>query len=327
VTKFRLRLSALAGAGLVGLVVASVSVSGTGSVFFSAAPPGQVFEGQRVTIAVGLRPASRSCVLAIRYKGGRTDRRTQPAPKGKASWTLRVPNVPPGTATVTVACAGAGSVKGAMLVQWALQAPKLSIGKHGFTQRANGFGGSDVGYGLALHNDRARFDAVSVSVLVNFVDATNRLLGSAIRSVGRIPAGTTYYVGGKQGIPTQVPVVRLEIVITAATSAQRQVSVAPLISDIRIIQGTGNDMGFVGSVRGQLLSHYQGADMRNADLGLVVLDGQGNILGGGQVGAQGPLSPGSREFFSATGSFNTIPFTKAQAVLVSPVPSFPQPPP
>jgi hypothetical protein len=71
------------------------------------------------------------------------------------------------------------------------------------------------------------------------------------------------------------------------------------------------------------LNHYQGADMQNADLGLVVLDGAGNILGGGQVGAQGPLSVGSREFFDASGSFNTIPFARAASVLVSPVPTYP----
>ena len=63
--------------------------------------------------------------------------------------------------------------------------------------------------------------------------------------------------------------------------------------------------------------------MQSADLGLVVLDVQGNIVGGGQVAVPGPISVGSREFFNASGSFNTIPIGRAASVLVSPVPSFP----
>jgi hypothetical protein len=311
---------------MLSVAVASSSGAKVLGVSFSPGLPSQVFEGQRTTISVVVLPASRLCVLTIRYKGGRLDRRPQAALRGHASWTLRVPSVPPGAATVTVSCAGAGRVSGTMLVQWALQAPKLGVRKRGYTQRTFS-DRSDVSYGLALRNERVRFDAANIDVLVNFVDSTNRVLGSDHRSVSRIPAGSTFYVGSQASISTATPVARLEIIITAATSAQKQISVPPLISDVIIVPEMNPPTGVephVDSVRGQLLNHYR-SPMQSADLGIVIVDAGGNILGGGSTGAPGPLSYGAREFFNASGTFSAIPFGKAASVLVSPVPTYPTP--
>jgi hypothetical protein len=307
--------------------VASSSGAKALGVSFSPGLPSQVFEGQRTTISIVVQPASRLCALKIRYKGGRLDRRTQAALHGRASWTLRVPAVPPGTATVSVSCAGAGSVSGTMLVQWALQAPKLAVTKRGYTQRTTSTDRSDVSYGLALRNERVRFDAGNVNVLVNFVDSTNRVLGSDHRSVSRIPAGSTFYVGNQTSISTATPVARLEIIITAATSVQKQISVPPLISDVTIVPEMNPPPGVgphVDSIRGQLLNHYR-SPLQSADLGIVIVDAGGNILGGGSTGAPGPLSYGAREFFDASGTFSAIPLSKAASVLVSPVPTYPTP--
>ena len=314
------RVIALAGVAVLCLAVASSPAAKAVTVGFSGLLPSPVFEGQKATIAVYVQPASPLCILTIRYKGGRTDRRQQAAPKGRASWTVRIPAVPPGPATVMVSCKGAGTVRGTMLVQWPLQAPLLSVGKSGWSQRNQFATTSDVSYGIALRNERVRFDALNVAVLVNFVDATNRVLGSARTTVSRIPSGSTFYVGGSQSIPTQTPVARLEIVVGPATSAQKVASVPPLVSDVVI--SPDRDGAYVESVHGQLLNAYQ-APMQSAYVGVVLLDSGGNIVGGGLTIVDGPISHGARVFFLATSGFTAVPVGRASSAVVSAVPTYP----
>jgi hypothetical protein len=310
------------GIGLLAVILIAVVAPASGarslSVIFSPRLPPKVFNGQKVTISAFVTPAGSRCTLKIRYKGGKTDRRQRTASGSRVSWTFRVPAVAPGTATVTLSCQGAGSASGKVLVQKPMEAAKLSVGKRGYSQRPT-FSGSNVSYGLELTNERKNLDAVNVSVLVNFVDDTNRVLGSAIRTVSRVPAGSTYYVGGQRPIPTQTPVARLEVVLTSATSAEKQAGLTPLISDVVIVPDTREP--FVAAVRGQLLNQNP-IEMRSADLGIVVLNAAGDIIGGGLTFASGPLSYGAREFFNATSTFSAIPIDQAASALVSPVPTY-----
>src|SRR5438105_4759418 len=69
----------------------------------------RVFEGQGVSVVVSVAPADRACVLSIRYRGGRTDRLGARAVRGLVSWTVRIPDVPPGPALVVAACGASGS--------------------------------------------------------------------------------------------------------------------------------------------------------------------------------------------------------------------------
>ena len=306
------------------LAVASGPGAKTVSVGFLSPLPSTVFEGQKTTILVFVQPASRLCVLTIRYKGGRTERRQQSALKGRASWSVRIPAVPPGMATVTVTCKGAGTVRGTTLVQWALQTPRLSVGKRGWSQLNQSFGtASDVSYGFVLRNERVRFDAINVAILVNFVDSANRVLGSARSTINRLPAGATVYSGGKQSLSTQVPVARLEIVVGPATSAQKVLSTPPLISDVVITPDRAG--AYVDSVQGQLLNVAQ-SPLQSADVGIVLLDASGNIVGGGTTFVPGPIAHGARQFFSAPFIFNTVPAANASSALVSAVPTYPSTP-
>ncbi len=285
-----------------------------------ASLPTQVFEGQRVTLIVLTKATSKQCTLTVRYTGKRVDRRTVPASFGKASWTLRIPAVPPGVATVSATCTGTATVTGKMLVQWALEAPKITVTRSGYTQRMLPIG-SEVSFGLTLQNDRSRSDATNVAVLVNFVDSTNRVLGTAHLVVGRLPASSTFSLGGQQPLSTKTIVSRLEIVLEA-TSAAKQISTPPLVSDLLITPSTFEP--YVGSVSGQILNHYA-APMQSGAIGVIVLDAAGNIIGGGSGYAAGPLSLGAREFVSAQGTFSAIPIANAVSAVVSVVPTYPAP--
>ena len=164
-------------------------------------------------------------------------------------------------------------------VQWALQAPKVTIARSGFSQRPQRYGrGSDVNYGLEVHNERARFDATNVTLLVNMVDATNRVLGTGFVRIRRLPASSVFYVGGQTTIPTQKPVSRIEVVVSA--SSDQKVAATPLLISDLIIAPSLFEPPYVGSVRGQLLNQSR-VPMDSGVVGVVIQDANGNIIGGG----------------------------------------------
>lgn len=288
--------------------------------------PMKVYEGQTTTFALSLSsPARVQCTLTIRYTGKRVDRITHTGQNGHASWRFRVPAVPPGPAKLAATCAGVGSATGQVLVQWALETPKLTVTKQGFTEAfprtpPTGY----VSYGLAIHNERVRFDAVNVDFLVNFVDASNRVLGTDHVAIQRIPADATVYHGARVNVtyPSSDPVTRIEIVLVSATSAQKVPSTPLLVSDLQAAPSTSPLYpGGIDSIRGQILNQSK-LKMQRADIGVVILDAAGNILGGGSGFAEGPLSQGSREFFSSCCTYGDIPLSKEAGILVSAVPAY-----
>jgi hypothetical protein len=300
---------------------ASSASARTSSVGFTSLPRA-VFEGQRPTIAVAVQPTGERCTLTVDYPGNRTDHFQTSAQRGRAAWSIRIPAVPPGMATVVVGCGRAGSARGSMRIRWAVQAPKIDVTERGWSQRLEQFGGgSTVSFGLALRNERARSDAVMVAVLVNFVDASNRVLGSAQVSVMRIPASSTFYVGGQQMLMTQIPVARVEAIVSAKPEPREGLP-EPLISDIGISPASD---GYVSNVHGQLLNNYPRA-VQSAFLGVVVRNAAGDIIGGGSTYASGRLSFGAREFFVAAGTFRAVPFVNAASADVSAVATWVQKP-
>lgn len=288
---------------------------------FNGLPP-QVYEGQKATITLTVGSnTSVACTLTIRYAGKRVDRFTRPSLDGHITWQIRVPAVPPGPAKLVASCGKLGSATAQVLVQWALQTPKLTVTKKGFIETFDSSNGT-VSYGLAIHNERERFDATGIAFLVNFVDADNRVLGTDHVGIGRIPAGTTVYRGAQVGVPygQNDLVNRIEIVLVRATSSQRVPSTPVLISDVQLVPG-GPQSARIDSVRGQLLNQSK-LQLKGADLGIIILDAAGNVIGGGTGSGGGPLSLGAREFFSSCCSYGKILFANAASVLISAVPSY-----
>ena len=60
-------------------------------------------------------------------------------------------------------------------------------------------------------------DALNVNVLVNFVMADNKLLGSESSNVSQISAGSDYAVGDELTFPEGAPIERLEVVVQVAS--------------------------------------------------------------------------------------------------------------
>jgi hypothetical protein len=280
-----------------------------------------VYPGQTVQLRVVVRPGSVHCVASIRYTGGKLQRLGDrvAGPSG-ATWSFRIPAVPAGTARAGVDCGELGRTSISFRVQAALQAPRIIVERTGFSQRMNPkTNSSDVSFGLQLRNDRSKLDAGNLAILVNLVDPENRVLATDHLRLGRIPAGMTIYTGDQISHMVMLPVARVEVVAVQAISMPMQPATAPLISDIVIAPDRD---GFIQTVYGQLLNQSELA-LQGGELGTVLVDAAGNIIGGGRGIIQGPVSLGARELFKTSSRLTAIPSVGTQA-LISVVPRYPR---
>jgi hypothetical protein len=282
-----------------------------------------VFQGQTVQLRVIVHPRTVHCVATIKYAGGKVQRLGDrvAGPKG-ATWSFRIPAVPAGTARAAVDCGEVGRASIPFKVQLALQTPRIITERTGFSQRTNRDGSTDVCFGLQLRNDRTRVDATHVAVLVNLVDADNRVIGTDHLRLLRIPAGATVYIGDQLSRMANIPIARVEVVAVEATSEPVQPATPPLISDILIAP---NREGYVDKVYAQLLNQAT-LTLQGGELGTVIVDKDGNIIGGGRGTVQGPVSLGARELSKTFGQLDAVPYASAAGALISVVPRYPRQP-
>jgi hypothetical protein len=307
-------------AAVVALVVAGgASARPTGVSVQGLSKP--VFTGQMITIHAEVRPAGVQCSLSIRYSSKRVQRlgaRTSTA-RG-ITWGVRIPAVPSGRARATVACGKAGTGTIAFTVQHALEAPRIEIERRGWSQRPNlRFGYSYTCFGLQVRNARTRLDAVRIALLVNLVDADNRVLATDHLRLGRIPAGKTVYTGDQVRMGL-TEVARIEVVVVEATSKEMEPATPPLVSDVVIAMDSSGP--YVGAIFGQLLNQSR-LPMQGGEIGFLLQGDDGNIIGGGRGSARGPVSLGARELFKSSGQFDAVPHEGTEA-LVSIVPRYPR---
>ena len=298
------------------LVLAGSGQAATGIHFLGL--PDHIFRGERVTFRI-FGASSKTCSLTIRYAGRHVQRlKAKKTVNGAITWTFRVPSVPPGMATLRLVC-GKAAATARVPVRATLESPKLAVTRDGFTQRPHPYDvGSDLNFGIAVRNERLHTDATTVSILVNALDATNRVLGTAHVSAQRLPEAETIYLGGQIPLPTQTPVVKLETIFVSAKPAAHVASTPVLVSDAVIQPDT---MGYVGNVHGQLLNKYP-RDMQSAVVGVLILDASGKVVGGGMGNALGPVSLGAREAFELIGPFTAIKWSSSLTAVFTTVPTY-----
>jgi hypothetical protein len=317
----RLAAIALAMLAAVGALAASAGGRASGVDFTRA--PGRAVQGNQVTVAVSVRPAGARCSLSVRYADGSAQRGlgSRRARDGRATWTWRVSrSTRPGAASVTASCAGAGSATRTVMIIGQLLPLKIEVVKKGFSVRNLPYGGTRVSYGVILRNESKRENAQNLSVLVNFVMADNRLIGSASTGLMEIRANTEHAVGGDLTFPGGAPIARLEVVVQVAGRgpATRR---TPGVSAVRVVPDI-YEPEWVGSVEGEIANDDQRVTLKFARMSAVVLDADGNVLGGAGGFATASLPPGTREFFKLSGSLNAIPIGRAASALVSVEPMY-----
>jgi hypothetical protein len=288
----------------------------------SAAPrflmPPKAAQGQLVTIQAVIKTGTR-CFLVIRYADGAAESPGGTvARSGRASWRFRVaPTAALGTATATVQCGKSGKTSHSFSVVGPILKLKILVDKQGFSQRPGLFGGgSNVSYGIVLSNPSAQQDALDTFVLVNFVDATNRVLGSTSTTVGLVGAGTKYALGDSMGLRTAEPVARLEITLQTRSVQPKHLTPAPALQRVAILPGSF-EPGFVGEVDGEMVNDHPTMTLGMTRFSVVLFDGGGQVVGGGTGMSMSDVPPGARLVFTAQSGFSSIPISRAASVLIS----------
>ena len=279
--------------------------------------PQRAFQGQPAALSVVVRPTGVRCVANIRY----ADRTLQRLPSlvaraGKASWRWQIPaKVKLGSATAMVSCGRAGSSARSFTVVGPPSAPaRIVLQKTGFSQRVIG-STRRVSYGIELANPSPENDALDVKVLVNFVDATNRVVNTETVDVDRVGAATVYYLGSSTSIPDGTPVSKLEIV-TRITGQAPKTKVGPGSADV-LVQAQIWDPAWTGAVVGQIVNDHPTMLLKATQVSAVIYDSAGNVIGGAQGGNYGELLPGVRAYFQASSGADAVPFDRVSSASVS----------
>jgi hypothetical protein len=317
----RLLLLALATLVAIGVFAGSASGRAAGVRFVSG--NSRVVQGNEATMSVSVQPGTARCSLSVRYKSGARQKGlpTVVAKGGLASWTWTVPRlVQPGPARVTASCAGAGRTSKILMVIGQVIPPKIHVVKSGWSVRPYPYGGSGVSYGVILANESKTRDALDVKVLVNFVMADNRLIGSATTRLDAIQAGTEHALGGELNFSGSAPIARLEVVVEVGRGGPGTRS-KPGISSARVLPSPFEPQ-WCGSVEGEVQNDHPSRTLQSFQLSTVVLDAAGNVIGGGTGYGFASLPPAARVFFKISNGMRPIPLYKAASALVSVVPTY-----
>jgi hypothetical protein len=281
--------------------------------------PQRVIKGQTAAITVVVRPTGVFCAAAVRYADASVQRLARVrARNGKATWRFKVPaGAKPGSAAANVACGKAGKGMRRFIVAAPPAAPapaKVTVRASGFSQRVRGTSRS-VSYGIELANPSPEIDALDVTVLVNFIDPTGRVVDTDTSRVAAVGAATVYYLGGSTTIPDASPVDRIEIVTRVAGKSPKR-KLGPAFADI-LVQAKKSDPAWVGAVVGQIENDHPTMLVRRASVSAVIYDSGGAILGGATGRMGETLVPGVRAYFQAGGGADSIPFDRAFSASVS----------
>jgi hypothetical protein len=314
-----LRARPFAVAALTGLCLAATagaSLDAASSLRFGFVPQ-KAFQGQPASLSVVVRPTGVRCSASIRYADASLHRLPSViARAGKASWKWTIPaKAKIGSASASVACGKAGRASRSFAVVGPPSAPaKVLIRKSGFSQRVRGTS-RDVSYGIVLANPSPENDALDVTVLINFIDSTNRVVATETGRVGGVGAGSEYYLGGSSMIPDASPVSKLEIVPRIGSQAPKR-RLGPPTSDV-LVQASRFEPGWVGAVVGQVQNDHPTMLLSSTQISVVVYDSAGNVIGGGSGYSTGGLLPGVRAYFSASSGVTAIPSDQAFSAGVS----------
>jgi hypothetical protein len=305
------------------LALAALCAAATGAAASVSGIP-LVHRGQTVRLA-GAPGGTPACLPAVVYADGRTvDGPIKNAVLGKVSWAIRIPsNAAYGLAHWSVRCGPTWQQGGTWrVVAAAIPPPAVLVAGNGFSQRPDQADpGSKVSYGVFLRNTSLKRDAKNVLVLVGFVDAKGRLLGSTTKTLPLVAAGQTFAYGGSASLGSRAAVKKLEVTVrvragaAAATRPQTHVTNVTVVADQQ-------DPAWVGEVDGEITNDASTQTMSSAQLSLVVLDAKGAIVGGGTTAVSSPLPAGARMVFAARGGLASIPTSRAASAVVSVLPQY-----
>lgn len=290
-----------------------------------------VHRGGTVTIAMRSRSHA-ACTAFVQYADGVIqDTGVKRAHAGTVAWTVRVPtNAALGAAHWHAACglkvhaAGTWNVAAVSNAPGtgSTEQPRVVVDKFGFTERPPKTGtGSDVSYGLFLHNTSTTQDALDVYVLINFVTADGQLDATVTKNVDVVYADTVWALGDHLTLRNTAQIVKLEITVKVTDHRPAQTYTLPHFANVTILPGQF-DSSYVGEVDGEIVNDSSPHTLQQATLSVVLLDANGNVVGGGTGMSFSPLPSGSRMVFLVQNGFTAIPWGEATQAVISVEPKY-----
>jgi hypothetical protein len=177
-----------------------------------------------------------------------------------------------------------------------------------------------VSYGVVLANRSPSEDALDVLVLVNFVNASNVLVGTESTNLAEIPAGTDYNFGGSVSFTGTPAVDHLEVAVKVGDRQPAARTPVPAISNIRI-QPNLREPTWVDEVDADMLNPSSDL-MSRAKLYVVLLDASGNVVGGGSGSSTGSLPARTRQFVKVSSDVDSVPIANAVSAQFTVAPSY-----
>jgi hypothetical protein len=314
-------VSALSLLALTGAVASASSEGEAATGLRFSALPKHVLPGKTARVGVTGAKARDVCRLNVKYAGGAAQRGLRLLTVGprRPSWTWKLPvGTRPGAARVSVACESAGRVSGQLVVD---PLPlRIDVVKHGFSIRASS-NRSTVSYGVVLANRSRSEDALDVSVLVNFVDSRNVLVGTEDTTLDSIPAGAEYRLGDSASFNGTPDLSRLEVVVRVGDRQPAVREPVPAVTNVRIAPDK-REPTWVDAVLGDLTNVSRRNVLTRVQLSVVILNGAGEVIGGGTGSASGTVPPGARQFVEVDSGVEPVPSADAATALFTVVPRY-----
>ena len=277
---------------------------------------GRVQQGGIARVVLAVSPRGVRCLLTVRAPTGRVAiRSSRTAAAGRASfvWTVGAAAIP-GRWRVAVACGRAGRASTSFLVVRRAQPPPPPPPSATVVVEKSGFSFEDttttrsVGYGVVLANTSTDQDAGNLTVNVNVLDASARVLTGESNTILVIPAASRYYLGSEVFVTLAEVPASLEIRVTIGESRPRG-AVLPPVANVRVIDDSGT------RVEGELTNPFTQELSSFARITAVVFDAAGNVAGGGFSFPDAAVPPGGRAGFSVR--VFGVPISRAASAEVS----------
>ena len=175
-----------------------------------------------------------------------------------------------------------------------------------------------MSYGVVLSNPSPEKDALAISVIINLIDATDRVVQTKTETIAAIGAGTDFYLGGGTSIPDSTPVATLEIV-TRVGGQDMAAKLGPPSSNV-LVQQAKYDPGWVGAVDAARSRNDHPTMMLSAHASISTVDlRRERECARREQGLRstGDLLPGVRAYWSASSGANSVPIDKTASAGVS----------
>jgi len=167
--------------------------------------------------------------------------------------------------------------------------------------------GKQVGYGLVLRNTSTNLDASQVKVTCNLLDGSGTILNTRIETLGLVPSGKQFYLGGDYFGADAAQVRKLETYVDVGESLPAQYWL-PKATHVRLV-----DQEYFGvTVVGQVTNATTDGTMSMAtEIGCVLFNRQDQVIGGGYGYLDSDLKPGRSMAFKI---INGTPATRLKEI-------------